>query len=105
MILLKILFQIQQRLLIKKQFYALIYILIKVSQHRGSSKIEARDARYILATKFKMAIPSESFLGGTILSNNSMFGGTTGLPPPAKRPALTAHQQRMALIDKTLKKL
>jgi len=51
-----------------------------------------------------MAVPSESLLGGTVLSSNIAMGASGG-QPPSKRPALVAHQQRMALIDKTLKKL
>jgi hypothetical protein len=61
----------------------------------------------VLANKLKMAVPSESLLGGTILSANPMgpsTGGGGGGPPPSKRPALMAHQQRMALIEKSLKK-
>jgi hypothetical protein len=74
-----------------------------VSRYRGSAKLEARDVRFILANKLKMPVPSESLLGGTVLSN--ALPGVPGSGPPAsKRPALVAHQQRMAVIEKTLKK-
>jgi hypothetical protein len=64
--------------------------------------MEASDVRYVLARNLQMAIPSDSLLGGTILSNN-ITGGSG--PPASKRLALMAHQQRMAMVDKTLKKL
>lgn len=77
-----------------------------MSKHRGASRLEARDVRFALAHRIKMAVPSESVLGGTVLTAGNSGNVGVGGPPPAKRSAgLIAHQQRMALIDKNLKKL
>lgn len=77
--------------------------------------MEARDVRYTLAHRLGMAVPSDSVLGGTVLSGSggvassaagASAGATSGGPTGGKRSAgFVAHQQRMALIDKTLKKL
>uniref|UniRef100_A0A914H1J7 Transcription initiation factor TFIID subunit 12 n=1 Tax=Globodera rostochiensis TaxID=31243 RepID=A0A914H1J7_GLORO len=85
----------------------------EMSNHRGAVQLEARDVRFALSHRLRMAVPFDSSLGGTALAggaanalNQQLSQSSIGGLPPAKRSAgLVAHQQRMALIDKTLKKL
>uniref|UniRef100_A0A915DAH6 Transcription initiation factor TFIID subunit 12 n=1 Tax=Ditylenchus dipsaci TaxID=166011 RepID=A0A915DAH6_9BILA len=73
-----------------------------LSKHRGSKRLETKDVRYLLKHKFDMSLPPDAKtpLGGEDGAQSSKAVG-----PPAKRPALAIHQQRLAVIDKTLKKL
>lgn len=74
----------------------------RLARHRNGGKVEARDVRFILTRKFHMALPTHSNAGdvGTGVPGTS----SSGSGPPSKKPAVNAHQQRLALIEKTLKK-
>lgn len=73
-----------------------------LARHRGAKRCEAKDVRFALGRRFDVALPPSDSANVTQTSGGG--GGANAVAPPAKRPAL-AHQQRMALIDKTLKKL
>lgn len=75
----------------------------ELSRHRVSKRLEAKDVRFALSRRFDVTLPP-SDAASLVGSGGGGAGGANAVATPAKRPAL-AHQQRMALIDKTLKKL
>ncbi|KAL7070548.1 hypothetical protein ACQ4LE_010407 [Meloidogyne hapla] len=86
---------------------------VDLCKHRSSTKLEARDVHFVLANQMKLAIDTESSGISSFGSNNNnsgttVSGGTSTFfqqSPASKRAPLIAHQQRMALINKTIKKL
>uniref|UniRef100_A0A915MZJ6 Transcription initiation factor TFIID subunit 12 n=1 Tax=Meloidogyne javanica TaxID=6303 RepID=A0A915MZJ6_MELJA len=87
---------------------------VDLCKHRGSTKLEAKDVHFVLANKMKLDVDTESngiSSVGSSNNNNSgapVSGGTSTFfqqSPASKRAPLIAHQQRMALINKTIKKL
>jgi transcription initiation factor TFIID subunit TAF12 len=74
---------------------------IRLARHRNAPKLESRDVRYVLERQFKMNLPPDPQAHAGILAGTS---GTASSTVGARRPAVTAHQQRMALIEKALKK-
>jgi hypothetical protein len=84
------------------QKFVLLQESSAVCRHRGQKSLEAKDIRFVLGRKFGVLAADPR----TLNSNNSYAAlGLPNGPPAAKRQALIAHQQRMALIDKSLKKL
>uniref|UniRef100_A0A915N743 Transcription initiation factor TFIID subunit 12 n=1 Tax=Meloidogyne javanica TaxID=6303 RepID=A0A915N743_MELJA len=86
---------------------------VDLCKHRGSTKLEAKDVHFVLANKMKLDVDTESngiSSVGSSNNNNSgapVSGGTSTFfqqSPASKRAPLIAHQQRMALINKTIKK-
>ncbi|TMS37076.1 hypothetical protein L596_004089 [Steinernema carpocapsae] len=65
----------------------------RVARHRGGTRIEGRDVSYALEHFFDMPVSTDSF-----------FTGSQSLANRARLVTSDAHQQRMALIRKTLKK-
>lgn len=59
----------------------------RLAKHRHATKLEAKDVKYVLQREFNVALPNDTNAHG-----------------PPKRPAVNVHQQRMALIEKALKK-
>lgn len=74
----------------------------KLSRHRGSTTLEAKDVEFILQRYFK--IPQIPRSGGIGMINKNERDGHAS-ENSSRSAELTAHNQRIALIKKTLKKV
>lgn len=63
----------------------------RLARHRNATRLEAKDVKYVLQKEFNVTLPNDT-------AGNGTSGGSS------KRPSVNAHQQRMALIEKVLKK-
>lgn len=79
--------------------------VVMLSNYRGSKKIDTNDVRFFLKSRFNVALlpdPKDAgakITGGGVSATNLSTDATA-----PKRRALAIHDQRLALIDRTLKK-
>uniref|UniRef100_A0A0N5AR07 Transcription initiation factor TFIID subunit 12 n=1 Tax=Syphacia muris TaxID=451379 RepID=A0A0N5AR07_9BILA len=66
----------------------------RVARHRGSTRLESKDVRYVLEKRFKIFLPAQAVHN---IQQNERTVCT-------KSPTVEAHRQRMNLIKKTLQK-
>ncbi|KAI1732125.1 transcription initiation factor TFIID subunit A domain-containing protein [Ditylenchus destructor] len=82
---------------------------VDLCKYRGSKRLEGKDVRFLLKRRFDMSVPADPKMpfnsqnGDAAETSNSNSNNSIG--PSPKRPALALHQQRLAIIDKSLKKL
>lgn len=81
--------------------------VVMLSHHKGSKKIETSDVCFFLKSRFDVSIlPNPKEAGAKIIGGGSVSSSTLSTDASApKRRALAIHEQRLAFIDKTLKKI
>ncbi|VDM43438.1 unnamed protein product [Toxocara canis] len=74
----------------------------KLCRHRGSSTLEAKDVSFVLEHYYKMPkVVRGSGMATTVKTEVDVHNVDSGV---SQRADFTAHNQRLALIEKTLKK-